>query len=104
MPSLLLYYFAIKAIFLLGIIRSAVKFDTLLEYPTFLAGLYTGGVAFLSYMYRPIVFPMYNPRDWQIWLLKTFVLAMIYFRLLRRFDDGILFFLVLLLCIPLIVF
>ncbi len=104
MPTLLLYYLAIKAIFLIGLIRSFVKFDALQDYPTTLAGLYTAGVAFLSYMFQGVLWRVFDWREWEIWLAETFVLALIYFRLLRRFDEGLALVLLLILAAPLIWF
>ena len=34
-------------------------------------------------------------RDWQIWLAKTAVIAVVYFKLLQRFDEGPLFWMLL---------
>lgn len=86
------YYIAIKAAFLYGLIHSFVKFEPLQKSWLFLALLYTAGIALLSWVW--LVAPgRVETRAWQFWLLQTGILAIIYFKLLERFDDGILFWL-----------
>lgn len=38
--------------------------------------------------------PQIPNEKWQHWLVKTFLLAAIYFKLLSRFDQGIMFWLI----------
>jgi hypothetical protein len=87
-----LYYLGIKLVFFFGLVRCFAKYDVLKPHILFLSLLYTGGVAFLSWVF--IMAPREAPdyRSWEIWLAKTFVLTLVYFWLLRRFDEGLLFF------------
>jgi hypothetical protein len=88
---MLLYYFGIKGAFLFGLARSYVSFEPLQKHALFLSVLYTAGVAFLSWAVFMPLNPTATTRDWQIWLAKTFVLTLIYFKLLSRFDEGMIF-------------
>jgi hypothetical protein len=86
-----LYYYLIKALFFFGLLRSFLKFDVLKDHYLFLAVLYTAGLAFLYWVY----FMSWNPAaDWratEIWLGKTLVLSALYFWLLGKYDEGFLF-------------
>lgn len=102
-----LIYFGMKFFILFSIVASLVKFEPLQKHTIFLAALYTGAVAFLSYVF--LISPgdvVYwkSWRAWEIWLGVTFVLSLIYFKLLVRFDEGILFWIVLLAGTSLILF
>jgi hypothetical protein len=102
-----LIYFGMKFFFLAAIVSSLVKFEPLQRHVFFLSVLYTGAVAFLSYVF--LISPgdaIYwkSWRDWQVWLGITFVLSLIYFKLLVRFDEGILFWVVLLLGVALVAY
>jgi hypothetical protein len=88
---MLLYYYAIKGMFLFGLVRSYVKFEPLQKHWLFLSILYTLGLAFLSWVFVVNTNPQVTTRAWQIWLLKTFVLVIVYFKLLERFDEGMIF-------------
>jgi hypothetical protein len=84
------YYIAIKAMFFYGLVHAFVKFETLQKSWFFIALIYTAGVALLSWIW--MVAPgRVELRSWQIWLAETGVIAVIYFKLLQRFDEGILF-------------
>jgi len=88
------YYMAIKAAFLFGIIHSFVKYETLQKHWLFLALLYTAGLALISWVW--LVAPgRVQPHAWQAWLVKSGIIAVIYFKLLERFDEGILFWMLL---------
>jgi hypothetical protein len=93
---MLIYYYCIKGAFLAGLVQSFVKFDLLQKHWFFLSLLYTAGLTFLSWVF--IMAPLAAPdwRQWEIWLGMTFVFTAIYLLLLRRFDDGMLFWIVLL--------
>lgn len=121
-------YYGLKLTFFLGLLRSFVKFDTLQNHTLFLGILYTAGIAFLSYVFflsyqetvvwrtwemRLVILLM--PREhhapgiigwraWQLWLVETLVLMITYLRLLARFDDGGMFWLILILGLGLIAF
>ncbi len=88
------YYYGIKAAFLFGLVHSFVKFETLQKSWLFIGLLYTAGVALLSYVW--IIMPgRYGIRPWQIWLAETAGIAVVYFWLLQRFDEGPLFWMLL---------
>jgi hypothetical protein len=95
--TVLIYYYVIKAVFLFSLVRILVKFDTMKDHWLFLGVLYTSGIAFLSYVF--IMAPQDVPdwRSWQIWLAKFFGLSTLYFWLLSKFDEGVIFWTVLLL-------
>jgi hypothetical protein len=89
------YYIAIKAAFFFGLVHSFVKFENLQRHWLFVALLYTAGVALLSWIW--IIAPGRQPFEtWRNWLIVTGVLAIVYFKLLERFDEGILFWMLLL--------
>jgi hypothetical protein len=102
--SVLIYYYVIKTIFLFSLVKIQVQFETMKDHWLFLGVLYSAGIAFLSYVFimAPQDFP--NWRDWQIWLAKFFCLSTLYFYLLARFDEGVIFWTVLLLGLGLIYF
>lgn len=88
------YYLAIKGIFFYSLVHSFVKFDLLRKHWLFMALLYTGGMAFLSFVW--IVAPGQMSFDaWKKWLVATLVLVVVYFKLLDRFDEGVLFWILL---------
>jgi hypothetical protein len=102
--SVLIYYYVIKTIFLFSLVRIQVQFETMKDHWLFLGVLYTAGIAFLSYVFvmAPQDFP--NWRAWQIWLAWFFGLSTLYFYLLAKFDEGVIFWTVLLLGLGLIWF
>ncbi len=95
--SVQIYYYVMKAAFLFSLVRILVKFETMKDHWLFLGVLYTAGIAFLSYVFimSPADFPDW--RAWQIWLAKFFGLSTLYFWLLSKFDEGVIFWTVLLL-------
>ena len=93
MAAFTVYYFAMKVVFFTSLLRSFVKFEPLQKHSLFLAGLYTGAVAFLSWIFLPQWRSSIGPRAWEIWLGQTFLMTAVYFWLLRRFDEGLLFWL-----------
>ncbi len=84
------YYLAIKAAFLYGLVHSFVKFETLQKSWFFIALLYTAGVALISWIWW-VAPGRVETRAWQVWLLQMGIIAVIYFKLLERFEEGILF-------------
>jgi hypothetical protein len=102
--SVLIYYYVMKTVFLFSLVRIQVQFETMKDHWLFLGVLYTAGVAFLSFVF--IIAPQEVPdyRSWQIWLAKFFGLSTLYFFLLARFDEGVIFWTVLLLGLGLIYF
>ena len=88
------YYYGIKAAFLFSLVHSFVKFENLQKHWFFLALLYTAGVAGLSWVW--LVAPgRVQTRPWQIWVAESGVIALVYFKLLERFDEGPLFWMLL---------
>jgi hypothetical protein len=116
----IIYYFAIKAAFFLGMLRSFLKSEPLQKHPNFLAFLYTAGLTFLSWAFlvspqevviwrdweMKLAVRLLPPgqtvpallgwRAWQIWLVATWFLTALYYRLLTQFDEGGIFWLILL--------
>ncbi len=108
MLSMTIYYYAMKCFFLFSIVRSLVKFEPLQKHFLFLAVVYTAGVALLSYVF--LVGPQSGVdihqliQKWEYWLGITFLLSTFYFWLLTRFDEGIVFFILLALGMGLVLF
>lgn len=94
---MILYYIFIKAIFFFSLVRTLVKFDPMKDHVLFLGILYTAGVAFLYYVFFMSWQDTPNWRAYEIWLGKTLVLATVYFWLLKKFDEGVIFWTLLLL-------
>ncbi len=117
---MIIYYFAIKVAFFLGLLRSFLKSEPLQNHPNFLAFLYAAGLTFLSWVFlvspqevvswgawetklalrllpRSQTVPaLLGWRAWQIWLVATWFLTAFYYRLLTRFDEGAIFWLIVL--------
>jgi hypothetical protein len=98
------YYYFIKMVFFFSLVRSLVRFDPLKKQLIFLGLLYTAAVAFLSYVFLLSWQPAIDWRVWEIWLGKTFLLATFYFWLLVRFEEGILFWVLILLGFPVVLY
>jgi hypothetical protein len=84
-------YFFLKFLFFFSLVRSLIRFDPLRNHVLFLGVLYTAGVAFLSAAFLLSREPVVDWHGWEVWLGKTLVLATVYFWLLVRFEEGILF-------------
>lgn len=107
--SMAITYLFIKFIFFYGLVRAQVKYEPLRKHWLFLATLYAAGIALLSYVFlvgwQSFPWPAWQLRvaervgvsPWLCWLGETLVLAALYFRLLDRFDEGVLFWTLLLL-------
>jgi hypothetical protein len=105
-----------KAVFFFSLVRIQVKFDTMKDHWLFLGILYTGGVAFLSYVFllswqdfdwatwQLRVAANFGVTPWQAFLGETLVLSTLYFWLMAKFDEGVIFWTLLLLGIPLVWF
>jgi hypothetical protein len=104
MMSMTAFYFALKCFLLFSLVRSLVKFDALQKHVYFLAILYTACVALLSYVF--LVGPQTGAdvQKWEYWLGLTFLISALYFWLLTRFDEGILFWILLLAGFGLVLF
>ncbi len=114
--SVLTYFFFMKIVFFFSLVRSQVKFDTLKDHWLFLGILYTAGVAFLSFVFlvswldlpwgpwQRQVAEALGVSPWLAWLGETFLLSTLYFKLMAKFDEGVIFWTLLLLGIPLAMF
>ena len=103
------YYLVMKAVFFFSLVRIQVKFDTMKDHWLFLGILYTAGVAFLSYVFL-FSWQKFDWADWQLriargvgitpeqsFVAQTFLLSTLYFWLMSRFDEGVVFWTLLLL-------
>ena len=113
-----LYYFLIKITFFYSLVRAQFKYDLVKDHYLFLGILYTAGVAFLSLCFLVSLqgqdFPQryleYRVSQalgvtlWVAWLLETLILSTIYFKLMARFDEGVVFWTLLLLGILVAIF
>lgn len=94
-----IYYYAMKIMLFASLLSSFVKFEPLQNMALGLSVLYTALVAFLSYVF--LIAPgaeQMTPalwQGWQYWLAFNFVITFVYFKLLARFDEGILFWMLL---------
>jgi hypothetical protein len=114
--SILSYYFFIKVIFFFALVRAQVKSDLMKDHWLFLGLLYTAAVAFLSFVFimswQTPSWPGWQMRvagrigvsPWVAWLMETCVISLIYFKLMARFDEGAMFWILLVLGIPLVLF
>jgi hypothetical protein len=108
----------IKITFFYSLVRSQVRYDLVKDHYLFLAILYTAGVAFLSLTFL-VSWQGQNFPDrelerqisqalgvtlWVAWLVETLVLATVYFKLMARFDEGVIFWTLLLLGIFVAIF
>lgn len=115
-----IYFYGLKIAVLMSLIRSYVKFDQLQKQATFLAVFYALSIGFLSYVFlvmpqKPLLWTrgwelnlvrkllpasqsapaLISWRAWQFWILETFLLMRLYLKLLSRFDEGGVFWLIL---------
>jgi hypothetical protein len=112
----IIYYYCLKFTIFFSIVKALVKFETLGNHFLFLGILYTTLVAFISYVFivttnpaafdAPWVMMLHHATGlspWLSWLVETLGLSTLYFKLLSRFDEGILFWILLVLGIPLVI-
>ena len=114
--SILIYYYLIKIVFFFGLVRAQTRYDLIKDHWLFLGILYTAGVGFLSFVFlvswQNLAWASWQVRvaetlgvsPWMAWLGETFVLSTLYFRLMSKFDEGVIFWTLLLLGIPLVFF
>ena len=106
-------YFFLKFLLFFSIVKALVRFEALGKHVLFLGILYTSLVALISYVFivatQPSAFraewvmrayQMTGLSPWLIWLGATLVLSTVYFKLMVKFDEGILFWILLVLGIP----
>jgi hypothetical protein len=111
-----IYYF-LKLMLFFSIVKALVRFETLGNHFVFLGILYTTLVAFISYVFVVstrladfhaswvmAIHRATNLSPWLSWLAATLVLSTLYFKLISKFEDGILFWVLLILGIPLVFF
>jgi hypothetical protein len=111
-----IYYF-LKFMIFFAIVKALVRFETLQNHFLFLGVLYTSIVALISYVFvvstDPTAFRAAwllqanhytGVSPWLIWLGATLVLSTIYFKALSKFDEGIIFWILLIVGIPLALF
>jgi hypothetical protein len=130
---MILFYLCLKAGLFACILRAFIKFEPLQTYWLFLAALYTAILAGLSWVFliapqsgpgQIVAWPRgwdirlvmlllpkgwWGPdsigwRAWQMWLAQTFCLMALYLRLLAKFEEGALFWIILALGLGLIFF
>jgi hypothetical protein len=112
--SVALYYIFMKVVFFYSLVRIQVKFDTMKDHWLFLGILFTGGTAFLAFVFlfswQDFPWPGWQVRlaqnlgvkPWQAWIGEVLVAYTLYFRLLAKFDEGVIFWTLLLLGMPLL--
>jgi hypothetical protein len=88
-------YYAMKVVLFASIVRALVTAESLHRYTLWLAGFYTALVALLSFVF--LIGPQAKPNWelWQYWLGLNFLLSAVYFKLIARFEDGKLFWVIL---------
>jgi hypothetical protein len=113
-----IYYYLIKITFFYALVRSQVKYDLVKDHYLFLGILYTAAVAFLSLAFLSGLLGEDFPRRyleyrvskalgvslWRAWLIETLLLSSIYFKLMARFDEGVVFWTLLMLGIFVAIF
>jgi hypothetical protein len=92
--SMLAVYYGLKGFFLLSLARSYVVYDALQKQWLIFPIFYTAGLALLSWVFILGMNPGIPADAWKIWLAKSFVLVVIYFKLLSKFEDGFLFWII----------
>jgi hypothetical protein len=113
-----IYYFFIKIVFFFSLVRAQIKSDLLRDHFLFLAIVYTAAVAFLSYAFivswkgqnfpeRYLEFRVsqgVGVSPWIAWLGMTLILSAVYFKLMAKFDEGVVFWTLLLLGMVVVLF
>ncbi len=117
LAGILTYYFFMKIVFFYSLVRIQIKFDTMKDHWLFLGLLYTAGVAFLSYVFifgwrDDIRWPPWQNQiastvgvsPWLVWVGETLILSTLYFWLMAKFDEGVIFWTLLLLGLLVVLF
>jgi hypothetical protein len=89
-----IYYYAMKIFLLASIVRSLVMFEPLRKHWLFLSIAYTGllfGLCWIFFNWQQ----GFTQERLQQWAIGNLILSAIYFKLLGKFDEGILFWLIL---------
>ncbi len=102
-------YLFMKFTFFYSLVRTQIKFEPMKEHFLFLGILYTSGVAFLSYVFlaswQDLPWAPWQTRvaqtvgvsPWQAWVGETLLLSTFYFWLMAKYDEGVIFWTLLLL-------
>jgi hypothetical protein len=113
---LLISCMALRLVFFYSLVRILIKFDTMKDHWFFLGVLFTAATGFLAYMFlwswAEITWPSWQVQiarnfgivPWQAYLGEVFLLSTLYFWLMAKFDEGVIFWTLLLLGIPLVYF
>ncbi len=96
MISFKIVYFALKFGFFLALVRSFVTYEALHKHFLALSVLYTVVVAGLSYAFLLSWQPVVDWAAWGKWLGLTLLISSVYFWLLARYEDGVIFWILLL--------
>jgi hypothetical protein len=104
-----------RMVFFYSLVRAQVKYDTMKDHWLFLGVLFTAVTAFLNYVFiqswATVTWADWQVRigrnfgvtPWQAYLGEVFLLTTLYFWLMARFDEGVIFWTLLLLGVPLVV-
>jgi hypothetical protein len=105
-----------KFVYFFSLVRILIKFEPMQKYSLFLGVVYTSGVAFLFYTLM-LSWADFRWPAWQYqiaqsvgvspflcWIVETLVASTLYFRLLVRFDEGVVFWTLLLMGVLLVWF
>ncbi len=102
-------YLFMKLLFFYSLVRIQVKYEPMKDHYLFLGVLYTAGIAFLSFVFlvswQKLWWASWQVRvaqavgvsPWLAWVGETFLLSTAYFWLMARFDEGVIFWTLLLL-------
>ncbi|MHB1557309.1 MAG: hypothetical protein ACYC61_07505 [Isosphaeraceae bacterium] len=106
--------FFLRVFFFYSLVRAQIRFDTLRDHWLFLGVLFTAATAFLNYVFiqsagatewPPLQLQIarnFGVTPWQAYLAETFLLTTLYFWLMAKFDEGVIFWTLLLLGVPLV--
>ncbi|MHC5541478.1 hypothetical protein ACYOEI_24930 [Singulisphaera rosea] len=110
------FVLGMKFFYLYSLVKTQVKFDVIRDRYLFLGIIYTAGVAFLFFAFIGS-WETLNWAPWQrqlaanlgvqpvvAWIGETLLLSSLYFWLLARFDEGMIFWTLILLGIFLVYF
>jgi hypothetical protein len=109
------YCLAIRLVFFYSLVRIQIKYDTMKDHWLFLGVLFTTATGFLTYVFiwswQEITWATWQVKiaknfgvlPWQAYLGEVFLLSTLYFWLMAKFDEGVIFWTLLLLGVPLVV-
>lgn len=105
--TVVMVYVGMKFFLLFTLAGALIRVEPLREQTFVFSLLYTAGVAFLSWVF--LIAPATRNfwpswRAWQVWLAVTCVLSFVWFRALAWLEEKTLFWLVLFLGFPLVLY